>query len=404
MPVMDKSFFVNNRQKIAETLPDSIVVLSAYSAMQRGNDSAFPFEQEANFWWLCGIEAPDWWIIIDTSKQKTYLVEPNTRKNVIIFDGVLSREKAREISGADAVLSRSEATELLASLSVSKQTVYSLGKDPYSKYYNFALNSAPAKMRRRLVILFKDVQDCRLELAKLRAIKQPAEITSIKMAIDLTVGAFETIKNKISTFSYEYEIEAELTHAFRSKAGSHAYDPIVASGKNACTLHYSSNASRLSKKDLVLIDAGARKHGYAADITRTYALQTPSKRQTEVHDAVLSAHQEIIQLLRPELSIKSYLKTVDSIMKQALIRLGLLGSDKDEKTYRRYFPHAISHGLGIDVHDSLGHSTKFLSGMVLTVEPGIYIPEESLGVRIEDDVLITDTGHTVLSGKLPTDL
>ncbi len=397
---MDKLFFVNNRQKISEALQDSVIVLSAYDSMQRGNDSAFLFEQESNFWWLCGIEAPGWWVIIDTSKQETYLVEPNLRKKEIIFDGILSQSTAREISGADAILSRDRAIKLLKSLSTRQKTVYSLGKDPYSRYYNFALNPAPAKMRRRLAALFKNVQDCRTELAKLRAIKQPEEITSIKTAIDLTVGAFEKVKNNIDTFSYEYEIEAEFTHAFRSNASGHAYDPIVASGKNACTLHYSNNSDRLSKDGLVLIDAGARANGYAADITRTYALNSPSKRQVEVHDAVLSAHKEIIGLLRPHLSVKSYQETVDNIMQQALIRLGLLSSDKDEKTYRRYFPHAISHGLGVDVHDSLGRPTEFLSGMVLTVEPGIYIPEESLGVRIEDDVLITDTGSTVLSGKL----
>jgi Xaa-Pro aminopeptidase len=204
---------------------------------------------------------------------------------------------------------------------------------------------------------------------------------------------------------YEYEIEAAFTHAFRSNgATGHAYDPIVAGGKNACTLHYNDNNMALPKNGLVLMDIGARVGGYAADITRTYAIGTPTQRQKDVHAAVESAHHAIITLLRPGASVIEYHDSVDAIMKEALIGLGLMQSVDDTKAYRTYFPHAVSHGLGIDVHDGLGRPETFQPGMVLTVEPGIYIPSEGIGVRIEDDILITDTGHRNLSAALPTSL
>ena len=210
------------------------------------------------------------------------------------------------------------------------------------------------------------------------------------------------MRTKLSTLKYEYEIEAILNAAFRKTgAHGHAYDPIVAAEKNACTLHYVQNNDKLPKNGLVLIDAGAKFSGYAADVTRTYAIGTPTARQSAVHHAVEKAHQEIISLVRPGLKISEYSERVDEIMKAALKSLNLLSAPED---YRRYFPHAISHGLGIDVHESLGGSETFKPGMIFTVEPGIYIPEESIGVRIEDDILVTDDGHRVLSEALPTGL
>lgn len=185
---------------------------------------------------------------------------------------------------------------------------------------------------------------------------------------------------------------------------THAFEPIVASGKNACTLHYTSNNDRLRTDQLVLFDIGARLHGYPGDITRTYAVGEPTKRQSEVHMAVRQAEQQIIELVRPGLALTEYIAAVDSIMKNALLLLGLMKNLDDTTAYRRYFPHAVSHGLGVDVHDRLGGYTEFQPGMVLTVEPGIYIPEEGIGVRIEDNIVITEKGSHNISAALSTDL
>lgn len=402
---MTPEFFKHNRQALVEKLQGGVVVLSAYSAMQRTSDEAHKFEQESNFWYLTGIERADWWVVIDGSRPKTWLVAPEMTEVERVFSGGLSDEEALAISGADEVVPAKEAEYLLRQLARSHSVAYSLDDLPGSDQFSFILNPAGRVMWRRLERIFPAVQDARLELSRLRAIKQPDEIKAIKKAIKLTADAFGDVKSKLSDLKYEYEIEAEFSHFFRSRGASgHAYDPIVASGKNACTLHYSSNNDRLRSGQLILIDIGARLGGYAADITRTYAYGKPSAFSESVHAALEAAHQEIVQLLKPGLSVELYSSKVDEIMKQALVDLKLIQSLSDDEAYRRYFPHSISHGLGIDVHDPLGRPAKFAPGMVLTVEPGIYIPEKSVGARIEDNILITDSGYENLSRSLSTSL
>lgn len=379
--------------------------MTAYSQMQRRNDMSFAFEQEANFWWLTGIESPDWWLIVDGSRGKSWLAAPTISQAHQIFDGSLSPEQARAVSGVHNVITHAEALDLLRELAKKHSTVHALGDQPHAEYLDFVLNPATKKLHGTLSRLFTSVQDCRSELAQLRAIKQPQEIVAMKQAINLTIDAFEHVKKKLPSLRSEYEVEAEFSYYFRRHgAKGHAYDPIVAAGANACTLHYVDNNSSLKKKQLLLLDIGAQSAGYAADITRTYALGEPTKRQRAVHKAVQDAQQQIIALLKPDLSVEEYHRDVDAIMKQALMSLGLMKDETDDEAYRTYFPHSISHGLGVDVHDSLGGPRYVQSGMVLTVEPGIYIPEEGIGVRIEDDILITSTGHTNLSARLSTDL
>lgn len=400
---MTPYFFITNRKQLGGIVHDEVAVFTAYTPMQRGNDASHPFEQEANFWYLTGIDAPDWWVII--TGNKSWLVAPDVDAVHQVFDGSLSWEEAKRTSGVDEVISRSEGETLLKELSTKHQIVYTLQEDPNEVHYNFVPNPATDYMMKRLVGIFGEVKDCRVELARLRAIKQSEEIVVIRRAIALTTNVFSEVKSRISDFRYEYEIEAEFSYKFRrSGAKGHAYDPIVAGGEHACTLHYNANQSVLLSNSLVLIDIGASVGGYAADITRTYAIGTPTQRQIDVHRAVEMAHQQIIALLQPGLSVVAYHESVDRVMKTALKELGLLEDFSDNATYRKYFSHSVSHGLGIDVHDSLGRPSEFLPGMVLTVEPGIYIPEEGIGVRIEDDILITDKSHENLSSMLSTSL
>ncbi|HTJ73260.1 MAG TPA: Xaa-Pro peptidase family protein [Verrucomicrobiae bacterium] len=398
-------FFASNRDQLITKLNGGIIVVSAYAAMQRSNDTAFTFEQEANFWWLTGIELPDWWLIIDGTRRKTWLAAPTLSRTHEIFDGSLSPEEAKKISGVDDVISQDDAKKMLRDIAKRHSVVYTLGEQPYAEYLDFTLNPAGRKMQEQLERTFNSVQDCRKELAKLRAIKQPEELARMKKAVNLTVAAFEEVKAKLTEYSYEYEVEAEFSHYFRKNgARGHSFDPIVASGKNTCTLHYLENNSRLKKRTLLLLDIGARYEGYSTDIARTYSLGEPTKRQQEIHAAVQAAHAEIFSLLGPDLSVEQYQRDVDAIMIRTLMSVGLLKDKSDTKNYRKYFPHAIGHGLGIDPHDSLGGPHFLQPNMVLTVEPGIYIPEEGIGVRIEDDILITEKGHLNLSGRLSTDL
>ncbi len=402
---MKSSFYKNNRDKICESTTGALIVIPSYTQMQRGNDAAFAFEQEANFWWLTGIDSPDWWLIIDGSRHKSWLVSPDISATHAIFDGSLSTGEAIAVSGVEHVIGHDEAMRMLRDLAAKHSVVYSLGEPPYGQYYDFTVNPSIKKNWRMLQTIFNDVQDLRPGLDKLRAIKQPEEIRAIKKAIKLTIDAFKLVHDKLPDLHYEYEVEAEFSYFFRrSGARGHAYDPIVAGGANACTLHYGANKDRLKSGSVILMDIGARVDGYAADISRSYAFGGQSERHRQVHAAVEDAHRKIIKLLQPNLKMTDYYQQVDQIMKQALIDLKLINSDSDESKYRQYFPHAIGHGLGVDVHDSLGRFSEFLPGMVLTVEPGIYIPEEGIGVRIEDNILITEKGYTNLSSALPTSM
>lgn len=402
---MTSDFFKANRETIIEQLKGGVLAVSAYTEMQRGNDTAFFFEQEANFWWLTGIEVADWWLIVDGLRGRSWLVAPTLSDSRQIFDGSLSPEEAKKISGVDEVISRDDALSLLRQLAKKHSVAHTLGEQPHAEYFDFTLNPGPKKLYELLERTFNSVNDCRKDLAKLRAIKQPQEIAVIKRAVNLTMDAFEAVKERLDAFSYEYEVEAEFTYHFKKNgARGHAYDPIVAAGSNACTLHYIDNSTKLKKRQLLLLDIGARVSGYAADITRTYSIGEPTARQITVHSAAQHAQKQIIKLIKPDMPVEEYQHEVDKIMAASLVELGLIKDASDEKGYRKYFPHAISHGLGIDVHDSLGQPKFFKPGMVLTVEPGIYIPEEGIGVRIEDDILVTDKGHSNLSSRLSTEL
>lgn len=404
MTKLDASFFESNRQRVIHELQGALLVVPAYTQVQRGNDAAFQFEQEANFWYLTGIEYPDWRLIIDSKRGKSWLVSPDVDDVHALFDGSLKPDEATRISGVSEVIDRSQGAALLRQAARTHQFVYTVDPPLHHDHFGFTLNPAARDMREQLSRIFTKVQDFRLKLAEIRAVKQPEEIDAMQSAIDITIDAFEKIRSSLDTYKFEYQVEADFTHYFRwHGAQGHAYDPIVAGGSNACTLHYGQNSAALKKGSLLLLDIGARAHGYAADITRTYAIGKPTKRQQAVYEQVAAAQKEIIACIEPDLGIEEYQRIVDTTMKRALINLKLIRDEQDE-AYRTYFPHAISHGLGIDVHDALGRPKYFKPGMVLTVEPGIYIPEEGIGVRIEDDILVTQAGHRNMSAKLSVEL
>jgi Xaa-Pro aminopeptidase len=400
----DASFFTGNREAVYDALKGGLLVVTAYTQTQRSNDTAFRFEQEANFWYLTGIEHPDWKLLIDAKRRKSWLVAPHVEQHHELFDGSLSHEHASLISGIHDVIDERAADAWLRQASRSHTIVHMIDVPAHAEYFGFYLNPSIKETREMLDRLFTKVQDFRPDLAKLRAIKQPEEIAFMQSAIDLTIEQFQHVYKQFASYKYEYEIEADFSVGFRrSGAPGHAYDPIVAAGANACTLHYIRNDSKLSKGQMVLLDIGARRNGYAADITRTYAFGKVTKRQRQVHEAVEYAQSEIIDLIEPGLMLDEYQDLVDGIMQRTLKELKLISGPDDDK-YRKYFPHAISHGLGIDVHDALGRPRMLQEGMVLTVEPGIYIPEEKIGIRIEDDILVTSSGHRNMSAKLSTAL
>ncbi|MGH7196680.1 MAG: aminopeptidase P N-terminal domain-containing protein [Candidatus Saccharimonadales bacterium] len=402
--MLSTDFFIGNRRRLFEKLePRSFVVITAFGEMQRGVDSSFKFEQEANFWYLTGIDAADWRLVIDVDTGHEWLIMPEIGEVRQIFDGSISAKEATISSGMKDILDPKQGDELLHKLLTTKQRAYTL-KPLATDHYGFYANPAPRKLRLQLRGA-KEVGDIRLALAKMRAIKQPAEIEAIQRAIDVTVHGFEHTLPLINEVEYEYQIEAELSHHFRNLgADGHAYDPIVAAGKNACTLHYIQNNAPLQGKKWLLIDAGARLGGYCADITRSLPINTPTERETNIYEAVKRVHDLAVSLCKPGQSTKEYMEQTEAAMGEELVQLGLIKKASSQKELRSYFPHSISHGLGIDVHDPLGHPELFEEGMVLTVEPGIYIPDEAIGIRLENDIVITKDGPKNLSGQLPSDL
>jgi len=403
MKSLDSSFFTHNRDVAMKKLGGSMLVVAGYTGMQLTNDMESKFVQEGNFWYLTGVEFPDWWLIVDSKRGKSWLVEPDIDEMHRLFTESLDQDEARRISGIGEILTRDQAMTMLRAAAKSHQFVYTIGTPPYHEHFGFSLNSAPHDMRQMLERLFAKVEDFRLEMARIRAIKQPIELAMMQAAIDITVKALAEVKANITTYKHEYQIEADLGHTFRYGGGQgHAFDPIIASGANATVAHYFTNDAKLKKGTFVMCDVGAKTSGYSADITRTYAYGAPTKRMQAVHDAVREAQAAIIEILRPGLSLEAYQQHVDTTVKEAMLRLNIIESLDDEQGYRRHMPHAVSHGLGVDVHDALGRPRELQPGMVLTVEPGIYLGEEGIGVRIEDDILITETGYRNLSGKLPT--
>lgn len=398
---MNSDFFSGNRRRLVETLPDSLIVITANSKMQSNGHFSFRFKQDSNFWWLTGIDQPDWLLVIDSVAGSDYLVSPDLSDVAKLFDGGISDEQATEKSGVSEVISFSDFSERLNNLTKKYDSVQMINNISDSQN-KLVINSAHAKLNQLLSSKFNTVDDCKSVVEKLRSIKQAVEIQAMRQAIDLTTDAFSRVKSQINDYEYEYQIESSLKYSFRnSGAQGEAFDTIVAGGKNACTLHYSSNQDRLIPGNFVLIDAGAGMDGYSADISRTYAFGEVSQRQKDVHNAVFQASRQVINLLKPGLRFTDYHQQVETIMSDAVRQLGL---PWDNNQYKKYFPHSIGHGLGIDAHDPLAQWQEFMPGMVVTVEPGIYIPDESIGVRIEDDILITDTGNENLSQSLSTEM
>ncbi len=396
-------YHTQNRRKLAQKIDGGFVAIAGHVAVQRSNDTAQPFKQDANMWYLSGVTEPGWQLLYDGTRDYAWLVRPDTDEVTRIFDGGIDDAQALARSGADTVIAQRDLEQTLRQIARTHSAAYALDPKPLAASMSFALNPAAARLYAVLERIFAGVTDVRRDMAQLRAVKTEDELAVIRAAVQLTTRAFEHVRENIASYRHEYEIEAEFGYRFRRANAQFAYDPIVAGGKNACTLHYIANDAARPKRGAVLIDVGAEVDGYCADITRTYGWTRPTKRVEQLHAALRTAHHEIIDLIEPHMPVADYQRQVDDIMKRQMVSVGLLTSTADE-AYRTYFPHAVSHGLGIDVHDSLGGTRLLEPGMVITVEPGLYLADEGIGLRIEDDVVVTATGHENLSASLSTSL
>jgi len=417
-PMINSKLFVRNRQRFCKQLkPNSIAVLNSNDFMPTSADGAHPFIQQTDILYLSGIDQEETILVMcpDTpeEKQKEILFIKETNEQIATWEGQkYTKEQAQKFSGIKTIHWTSELNTILRPLVVQSENIY-LNTNEHlraaaavetrdMRFLKWFRQAFPLHNYERLAPIMND----------LRAVKSPLEIELIKAACGITEKAFRRLLGFIRPGVWEYEIEAEIVYAFmRNRSRGPAFETIVASGIDSCTLHYVKNDKQCNDGDLVLIDFGAEYANYASDVTRTLPVNGKfSKRQKEVYNAVLKIQKAAIQMLKPGNTLEKYQKDVARLMEAELIRLGVLKKaevkkqSKDSPLYKKFFPHGTSHHLGLDVHDYGDRYRKFEAGMVFTCEPGIYIRDEAIGVRIENDILITRDGPVDLTETIPREV
>lgn len=396
--------------------PNSLAIFNSNDMMPRNGDCFYPFRQNSDLFYLTGINQEETILLLypdaPNKSWKEILFTRKTNEHIAIWEGhKLTKSEAEKISGISNVTWTESFEGVLAQIMPHVSRVYTnlnendrFSSEVVSKDHRFAVwlkDKFPAvKLERSAPIL-----------TQLRAIKHPAEIEVMKKACVITGDAFKRILKFVKPGVKEYEIEAEITHEFiRKGANGHAYEPIIASGKDSCVLHYTTNNKVCKDGDVLLMDFGAEYANYAADLTRTIPVNGKfTKRQREVYDACLRVMKASIQMLVPGNTLAEINEETGKVMESELLKLKLLSKtdiqkqDPKNPAYKKYFMHGISHYLGLDVHDIGNRYDKLKAGMVFTCEPGIYIPEEEIGIRIENDILVTKKKPLDLMADIPVE-
>jgi Xaa-Pro aminopeptidase len=412
---LNQELFITNRKRFVERMEkNSIAIFNSNDELPSNGDALHPFQQNSDLYWISGIEQEDSMVILFPDnpdpkfREVLVLVRPNELKEK--WDGKrLRAEEAKKISGMQTVVWLDSLEALLQPWIHLADTIYLNTNEndrkanlvPVRDYrYAEAMRQRyPLHQYRRIAKLMKE----------LRGIKTPLEVEVMQKAIDITHNTFERLLKFIRPGVMEYEIEAEIVHSFLSqRATGEAYGSIIASGDRARTLHYVSNNAECKDGELILMDFGAEYGGYCADLTRTVPVNGKfTKRQKEVYNACLHLHEYAKSLLKPGITIIDYTDKVGEEATKQFIKIGLLteadvkNEDAENRAYRKYLYHGISHHLGVDVHDLGTRTEPIQPGMLFTIEPGIYIEEEQMGVRIENNVWITSNGNKDLMAKIP---
>lgn len=400
-------FFVGNRQRLrAEVGAETPIIITANGLLQRNGDSTFKFRQDSNFWYLTGITQPD--IILVMDGESDYLILPGRDAVREAFDGAVTADVLTEVSGISEILDETLGWRRLSDRLAKAPKLATLDHGPaYADRFGFYLNPARITLLERVRADHPaiEIDDIRLKLAVMRSVKQAPELAAIRQVIAVTIEGLQyvTEPKRLAAYNYEYEIEADLTRHFRRAGCGHAFDPVVASGERACQLHYIENNGAVEADKLLILDIGAELGLYAADISRTVVVGKPTKRQREVFEAVCRVQDYALSQLKPGVMMREYEQLVEAEIGKELVALGVIETAEHD-AIRKFYPHAASHFMGLDVHDAGDYQQPLQAGMVLTCEPGIYIPAEGIGVRIEDDVLITEKGNEILTKAIPRSL
>ena len=401
-PLPASVFSQHRQQFMAQLKPNSIAVFNSNDIYPISADSTLPFAQHRDLFYLTGIDQEETVLILypdakDPAQHEMVFVR-ETNAHIAIWEGYkLTKEETTKLSGIETVLWTDNFEKTFLELAKQVDHIYINTNEHYrakaetqtreDRFINWCKEQFPKHTYEKSNFI----------LQALRSVKDPKEIAQIQHACDITEKGFRRILSFVKPGVWEHEIEAEFAHEFlRNRSKGFAYTPIIASGANSNVLHYIENCRQCKEGDVLLLDVGAEYGNYSSDMTRTIPVSgqfTP--RQRTVYDAVLKVKNEATQLLQPGVLWKEFHKEVGKLMSSALVDLGLLTKKEvaeNAEAYKKYFMHGTSHHLGLDTHDYGLLDKPMQANMVFTVEPGIYIPYEGFGIRIEDDVVIQSSG------------
>ena len=412
---IDNTLFIQNRDNLAKRMkPRSVAVVHANDIMPKNADGTMIFYQNSNLFYLTGADQEESILLIapdfPDEKMREVLFLRETSKEIAIWEGhKLTKEEGTDVSGINHIRWTREFEQVFYTILAECDNIYlesnehirnaSTVETRNARFIKECKEKFPLYNYERLFPILQD----------LRCVKTEIEVSILQNACDITEKAFRRVLDFVKPGVIEYEVEAEYLHEFvRRGSKGFAYSPIVGGGGNSCVLHYLDNNQALKDGDVLLMDVGAEYANYNADMTRTIPVNgryTP--RQRAIYDAVLRVKNAATDLLKPGNRIPEYHAEVGRLMEKELLELGLIdktdikNEDPDWPAYKKYFMHGTSHHLGIDVHDVASIYKVFEPGMVFTVEPGIYVPEENIGIRIEDNIVITKEGHINLMKNIP---
>lgn len=401
---LSADFYIRNRQNVVNEIEEgSLVLLTSHDEYPRCGDTTFPFRQNSELLYLTGIDQEETVLAMapwhpNPAYREILFVKNPSPEMVVWFGHRLSKEEATQISGIKQVFFTENFESVLQDLMVNTKRVYMhLPENPRMKVTHPTQEVRLAEQLRKEYPLHEFRRLAPI-LYPLRSVKHPEELDAMKHACQITEKAFARALKAVKPGKYEYEIEAEMTYEMiRNGASGHSFAPIIASGNDTCILHYIKNDKIMNDGELLLMDFGAEYANYAGDASRTIPVNGKfSPRQKQVYNAVLSIYKETIPLFKPGMNIHKINDFVFKRMDEELIKLGLYTAEDvaqqnpEMPLFKKYYMHNTSHFIGLDVHDVGQRDWTFEPGMVLSCEPGIYIAEEGIGVRIETDVVVAE--------------
>ncbi len=401
------SLFVKNRKKFAEKMkPKSLAVFNSNDIYPVSADSTMPFSQHRDIFYLSGVDQEESILVIfpdaHNEEHREILFLRETNEHIAIWEGEkLTKEKATEVSGVKTVYWLGEFDRIFYGLMNEAENIYLNRNEHYRAVLEVETREDRFIKKVKKEFPLHEILRSNPILQRLRSVKEPEELELIQKACNITEKGVRRLLSFIKPGVWEYEIVAELMHEFlRNRSKGFAYTPIIASGNNANVLHYIANNMQCKDGDVILLDVGAEYANYSSDLTRVIPVNGRfTDRQKQIYNAVLKMKEEATQLLVPGNNWHDYHKECGKIYTSIFLNLGLLDKadvqNEDPKwpAYKKYMMHGTSHHLGLDTHDYGVLTDSFVENMVFTVEPGIYIPAEGLGMRLEDDVVIQNSGE-----------